>query len=316
MARVYVTRELPGGALDRLSDAHEVEVWPGREPPPRERLAGMLADTDGVLSMLTDRLDRELLECAPSLRAVANYAVGTDNVDLGAATELGIPVGNTPDVLTASTADLAVALMLTVMRRLPEGEANVRGGEWSTWEPGALLGRDLHRSTVLVVGGGRIGTAVADRVRGFGAEVLISGSGDALEPLLAQADVVTLHCPLTDGTRGLICEAALRAMGPKAYLVNTARGPVVDTNALDRALREGWIAGAALDVTDPEPLPASHPLLGAPNLVVVPHIASATHETRGAMADIAVDNLLAALAGERMPHCANPEVYGAEQAGA
>jgi lactate dehydrogenase-like 2-hydroxyacid dehydrogenase len=260
--------------------------------------------------MLTDRVDRDVLAAAPRLRALANYAVGTDNIDLAAATERGIPVGNTPDVLTGSTADLAVALMLGVMRRLPEADRVVRDGEWRTWEPAALLGHDLHRSTVLVVGNGRIGSAVARRVEGFGAEVTTAGRDAELEPLLGRADVVTLHTPLTDRTRGLIGEDALRAMKPTAVLVNTARGPVVDTPALERALREGWIAGAALDVTDPEPLPADHPLLGAPNLLVVPHIASATHHTRGAMADMAVDNLLRALEGERMPWCANPEVYG------
>ncbi len=314
MARVHVSHELPGDALERLGARHEVEVWPGDEPPSPEQIARSLADVEGALTMLTDVLDRRVLDAAPRLRAVANYAVGTDNVDLAAATERGIPVGNTPDVLTGSTADLAVALMLAAMRRLGEGEAMVRGGRWRTWEATALLGRDLHRSTVLVVGAGRIGSAVAERVRGFGATVLTAGRDDELEPLLARADVVTIHAPLTDGTRGLIGAAELRALGPEGYLVNTARGPVVDSDALDRALREGWIAGAALDVTDPEPLPPGHPLMGAPNLVVVPHVGSATHATRGAMADMAVDNLLAALDGERMPHCANPEVYESGQA--
>jgi glyoxylate reductase len=309
MARVFVTREVPGTALDRLREEHEVDLWPGADPPPREDLEAGIAGAEGALTMLTEPVDRALLESAPELKGIANYAVGTDNVDLEAATALGVPVGHTPDVLTDSTADLAVALMLAAMRRLAEAEAKVRSGGWRTWEPAGLLGRDLHRSTVLVVGAGRIGGAVARRVEGFGARVLTAGHDDDLEPLLAEADVVTLHCPLTPQTRGLIGEQALRAMGPGSVLVNTARGPVVDTAALQRALAEGWIAAAALDVTDPEPLPADHPLLGAPNLLVVPHIGSATHYTRGAMADMAVDNLLAALAGEHMPHCANPEVY-------
>ena len=215
-------------------------------------------------------------------------------------------MGHTPDVLTGATADMTLALMLAAMRRLPEAEAQVREGRWTSWAPDGLLGRDLGRSTVLIVGRGRIGQAVAERVRGFGAEVITAGRGDELEPLLEEADVVTLHCPLTEDTRGLIGEAELRAMGPEAYLVNTARGPVVDTGALVRALSEGWIAGAGLDVTDPEPLPGDHPLLEAPNLAIAPHLGSATHYTRAAMADLAVDNLLAALDGQPMPHTREP----------
>lgn len=309
MARCFVTRELPGAALDRLAAEHEVERWPDRLPPPRGDLLAGAARAEGLLTLLTDTVDGALLAACPDLRAISNYAVGVDNVDVGAATARAIPVGNTPGVLTESTADLTLALILALMRRLAEGEEAVRGGEWLTWEPSFLLGRDLHRSTVGIVGPGRIGAAVARRVEGFGARVITAGRGDPLEPLLADSDVVTLHCPLTEETRGLIGEPELRAMGSSAYLVNTARGPIADPAALERALREGWIAGAALDVTDPEPLPADHPLLGAPNLLVVPHVASATHATREAMADIAVDNLLAALRGERMPHCVNPEVY-------
>ena len=309
MARCFVTRELPGSALERLRAEHEVEVWSQRLPPSQDELRAGVAQAQGLLCMLTDPVDAELIAACPELGAVANYAVGTDNVDLDAATERGIAVGNTPDVLTETTADLALGLMLAVMRRLREAEGEVRAGQWLTWEPARLLGRDLHDSTVLVVGAGRIGLAVARRVEGFGARVLFAGRGDSLEPLLARADVVTLHTPLSDSTRGLMGAAQLRAMKPTAYLVNTARGPVVDTGALRDALRDGVIAGAALDVTDPEPLPPGHPLLDAPNLLVVPHIASATHATREAMAEMAVDNLLAALSGERMPHCANPEVY-------
>ncbi|NLT06299.1 MAG: D-glycerate dehydrogenase [Solirubrobacterales bacterium] len=308
MARCFVTRSLPGTAVDRLAAEHEVEVWPDRLPPSpdalRERLAG---GVEGLLCMLTDPVGADLIAAAPDLRAVSTYAVGTDNIDLAAAAERGIPVGHTPDVLTETSADLALALMLAVMRRIPAGDAEVRAGEWLTWEPARLLGHDLHRATVGIVGLGRIGQAVKRRVEGFGARVVHSGRTDGMpvEQLLEEADVVTLHCPLTDATRGLIDEAALRRMGPDAYLVNTARGPVVDTDALRRALEEGWIAGAALDVTDPEPLPADHPLLSAPNLVVAPHLGSASHETRAEMADIAVDNLLAGLAGTPLPHRAN-----------
>ena len=306
MSRCFVTRELPGGALDRLRAEHEVEVWADRMPPPRERLIQGARSAHGLLSMLTDPVDADLIAACPDLRAISNYAVGVDNVDVPAATERGIPVGNTPGVLTEATADLALALMLASLRRLPEGEASVRAGEWLTWEPAFLLGRDLHGATVLLIGGGRIGQAVARRVDGFGARVVVAGRGDPLAALLPAADVVSLHCPLTEETRGLIGVAELEAMKPTAVLVNTARGPIVDTAALERALRAGEIAGAALDVTDPEPLPAGHPLLDAPGVLVVPHVGSATHATREAMADLAVDNLLAALRGEPMPHCVNP----------
>jgi lactate dehydrogenase-like 2-hydroxyacid dehydrogenase len=268
-----------------------------------------VAEAEGLLSLLTDTVDAELIAAAPRLRAISNYAVGTDNVDLDAATARGIQVGNTPDVLTDSTADLAVALMLAIARRLPEGERAVREGEWTTWSPDWMLGRDLHGATVGIVGGGRIGSAVARRLEGFGCRTLISGRAGpvALEELLGESDFVSLHVPLTQETRGLIGEPELTRMKPSAYLVNTARGPIVDQAALAKALGEGWIAGAALDVTDPEPLPPDDPLLAAPNLLVIPHLGSATHRTREAMADLAVDNLLAGLAGEPMPHCVNAD---------
>jgi glyoxylate reductase len=307
MARVFVTRRRPGTALERLGAEHEVEVWPERTPPGREELLARIEELEGLLSLLTDPVDAELIAAAPVLRAISNYAVGTDNVDLEAASAHGIPVGNTPDVLTESTADLAVALMLGASRRLVEGDAYVRRGEWRTWEPELLLGHDLHGSTVGIVGLGRIGRAVHRRLGGFGCELLFTdeSGGVTLEELLERSDFVTIHCPLTPDTRGLIGEEALGRMKETAYLVNAARGPIVDTDALARALKAGEIAGAALDVTDPEPLPGDHPLLDAPGLVVLPHIASATHATRERMADMAVDNLLAGLAGERMPHQAN-----------
>jgi glyoxylate reductase len=310
-ARVFVTRQLPGTALERLEAEHEVEVWPERAPPPRAELLARAPELDGLLSLLTDPVDAELIGAAPRLRAISNYAVGVDNVDLEAAAARGIPVGNTPDVLTESTADLALALMLGIARRLAEGEAFVKAGAWVTWEPGLMLGRDLHGATVGIVGHGRIGQAVGRRVEGFGCTVLANTRGDGipLPELLERSDFVTLHCPLTPQTRGLIDAEALGRMKPTAYLVNTSRGPVVDTGALAGALHAGELAGAALDVTDPEPLPVDHPLLEAPNLLVVPHIASATHATRGRMADIAVDNLLAGLAGAPMPFSVNPEVW-------
>jgi glyoxylate reductase len=311
MGRVFVTRSLPGGALERLSAAHETEIWPERQPPSWDELREHAAAAEGLLSMLTDPVDAALIEACPELRAISNYAVGVDNVDLDVATARSIPVGNTPGVLTDSTADLALALMLGSSRRLVEGDAFVRAGNWVTWEPELLLGHDLHAATVGIVGFGRIGQAVARRVEGFGCEVLHTSrhGGVELGELLERSDFVTLHCPLTPETRGLIGTEALRRMKPTAYVVNTARGPIVDSDALRSALLDGEIAGAALDVTDPEPLPSDHPLLSAPNLVVIPHLGSATHATRERMADMAVDNLLAGLAGERMPNCANPQVY-------
>jgi glyoxylate reductase len=303
---VFVTRELPGDAVDRLAGTHDVTVWPGDDPPPYDKLVEGAKDADALLCLLTDQVDDELMATAANLKAIANYAVGTDNIDLEAATKRKIPVGNTPDVLTETTADLAFALMLAAARRIREADAYVRAGEWGDWRPDLLLGHDLHESTLGIVGFGRIGKAVARRAEGFEMTVIHEPLGEVLE----KSDFVSLHAPLTPQTRGMIGTAELARMKPTAVLVNTARGPLVDTDALTNALNEGQIAGAALDVTDPEPLPSDHPLLSAPNLTVAPHIGSATHRTREAMADMAVDNLIAALDGERMPHCANPQVYG------
>jgi glyoxylate reductase len=304
VAHCFVTRALPGPALDRLAAAHEVDVWPERMPPEYDELRRRTAEADGLLSMLTDRVDAELIDGSPRLKAIANYAVGYDNVDVEAAASRGIPVGNTPDVLTDATADLAFALLLAAARKLPQAATSIRSGEWVTWEPAAYLGYDVHGATLGIVGGGRIGAAVARRASGFEMEVLVHSrsSGISLNDLLERSDFVSLHCPLTPETRHLIDPAALAAMKPTAILVNTARGPIVDQAALATALQEGTIAGAALDVTDPEPLPADDPLLSAPNLLVVPHVGSATHSARGKMADLAVDNLLAALDGRPMPH--------------
>ena len=301
MARCFVTRRLPGSALERLAAEHEMDVWSERLPPPPAELRARTAPADGLLSLLTDPVDADVIASAPRLRVISNYAVGVDNVDLAAARERGIRVGNTPDVLTDATADLAFALLLAVARRLPDGANAVRAGEWLTWEPDWLLGHDVHRATLGIVGMGRIGRAVARRAEGFEMEVL-SAHTLPLHELLARSDFVSLHVPLTPQTRHLIDADALRRMKPTAYLVNTARGGIVDQDALARALHEGWIAGAALDVTDPEPVPADHPLLEAPNLIVLPHLGSATHATRERMADLAVDNLLAGLAGEPLPH--------------
>ena len=303
MARVFVTRRLPGTALTRLAAEHEVDVWPERMPPPQDVLRQRAARVDGLLALLTDRVDAALIESCPDLRVISNYAVGSDNVDLEAAAARGIPVGITPDVLTEATADLAFAGLLAAARRLPEALAAVREGRWQTWEPDWLLGHDVHGATLGIVGYGRIGQAVARRAEGFSMRILATPRVP-LDELLAQSDAVTLHVPLTSETRHLIDADALARMKPTAILVNTARGGVVDQQALARALHRGEIAGAALDVTDPEPLPADHPLLEAPNLLVLPHIGSATHTARERMADLAVDNLLAGLAGKPLPHAA------------
>jgi glyoxylate reductase len=303
MARVFVTRRLPGPALKRLAAEHEVDVWPERMPPPPDVLRERAAGVDGLLALLTDRIDADLIEACPNLRVISNYAVGSDNVDLDAAAARGIPVGITPDVLTEATADLAFAGLLAAARRLPEALAAVRDGRWQTWEPDWLLGYDVHGATLGIVGYGRIGQAVARRAEGFSMRILATPRVP-LDELLAQSDAVTLHVPLTSATRHLIDANALARMKPTAILVNTARGGVVDQQALARALHRGEIAGAALDVTDPEPLPPDHPLLDAPNLLVLPHIGSATHSARERMADVAVANLLAGLAGTPLPHAA------------
>jgi len=304
MARVFVTRELPFPALERLTAEHEVDTWPGGLAPPPEDLRARTSEADGLLAMVADRIDEALLDAAPNLRAIANFAVGTDNIDLDAAAARGIPVGNTPDVLTDATADLAFALILALARGIVSGAATVRAGEWLTWDPAGDLGTDLAGATLGIVGRGRIGDAVARRAAGFGMEVVHSSrsSGLPLSELLERADIVSLHTPLTPDTQHLLDAGALARMKPTALLVNTARGGIVDQDALREALIEGRIGGAALDVTDPEPLPGDHPLLDAPNLLVVPHLGSATRRTRARMAEMAVENLLAALDGRPMPH--------------
>jgi glyoxylate reductase len=303
MPHVFVTRAVTGDALARLTAAgHEVEVWPGNLPPHPTELREHAAHADALLTMLTERVDRPLLEAARNLKAIANYAVGSDNIDLTATAERSIAVGVTPDVLTDATADLAFALLLAAARRLPEAEAAVRDGRWRTWEATGWLGADVHGATLAIVGPGRIGEAVARRGRGFDMDIINVGRHDDLHPALRQADFISLHVPLTPQTHHLIDARALDAMRPTAILVNTGRGGLVDQAALKDALEQGTIAAAALDVTDPEPLPADDPLLTAPNLLVVPHIGSATHTARSRMTAMAVDNLLAALDGRPMPH--------------
>jgi glyoxylate reductase len=302
MARCFVTRPLPGDALQRLAAAHDVVLHPSDTPATREQLLAGVVAAEGLLCTLSDPIDVALLDAAPRLRVVSNYAVGTDNIDLAATSERGIPVGHTPGVLTEATADLAFALILAAARRIPESACDVRAGRWGTWSPTGWLGVDVYGQTLAIVGAGRIGDAVARRAAGFAMRVLRVGRNDDLHASLAQADVVSLHVPLTPGTRHLIDAPALAAMKRTAILVNTSRGDVVDQVALREALIEGRLGAAALDVTTPEPLPPDDPLLQAPNLIVVPHIGSATRATRVRMADLAVDNLLAGLAGRPLPH--------------
>jgi glyoxylate reductase len=309
MARVFVTRRLPGSALDRLAAAHDVEVWPDRAPPDYETLKSKTARAQGLLSLLTDRIDAELIDASPDLKAISNYAVGFDNIDLDVATRRGIPIGHTPDVLTDATADMAFALLLAAARRITDAAAAVGQGDWITWEAARYMGRQVHGQTLGIIGLGRIGRAVAKRAGGFEMEVVHTGGtregAVALEDLLERSDFVSLHCPLTPETHHLIDAAALTRMKPTAILINTARGPIVDQVALKQALEANEIAGAALDVTEAEPLRPDDPLLSAPNLIVTPHIGSATQAARERMADLAVDNLLAALADQPMPHQAN-----------
>lgn len=323
---VAVTRGLPGGALERLRREAGVRLWEGVGAPPLEALHSLTRGADGLLCMLTDRIDSELLAACPRLRALSSCSVGVDHVDLAAATARGLPVGHTPGVLTETTADLAFALLLALARRVPEAERWLRAGSWTPerrWEPDLLLGRDVHGATLGVVGLGAIGQALARRARGFGMRVLgwsrrpkpeaaeLGVETVGLERLLAESDFVSLHVALAPETRHLLDAAALAQMKPGAFLVNTARGEVVDEEALAEALAAGRLGGAALDVFEQEPLATDSPLLGLEGLVLTPHIGSASVATRRRMAELSVENLLAGLAGRRMPHCANPEVYAA-----
>jgi glyoxylate reductase len=314
--RVFVARRIPEEGLAAIAAACDDDVWQDPLPPPRDELLRRVEGCDGILTLLTDRVDDELLDAAgPTLRVVSNYAVGYDNIDVAACARRGIAVGNTPGVLTETTADLAWALLMAAARRVAEGDRYVRAGEWRTWGPLLLLGPDVHGATIGIVGFGRIGQAVARRAQGFGMRILyhdvkpvadeVSGPLGAafvtLEQLLAESDFVSLHVNLTEETRHLINAITLAAMKPTAVLVNTSRGPVIDQLALADALRAGTIWAAALDVTDPEPIPMDDPLVGLDNCLIVPHIASASRATRGKMAAMAAANLLAGVRGEPLP---------------
>ena len=319
---VVVTRRPPGAAEVMLAEVAEVWTWPEDRAVPRGELLARAGEADGLYCMLTDRIDAELLDAAPRLAAVSQMAVGVDNIDLSACTARGIPVGHTPDVLTETTADAAFGLLIAAARRFREGLEEVVEGRWGEWNPMYMVGSDLHGSVLGVVGLGRIGRAVARRASGFGMRVLytkrrrdpaaeqeLGVEYRPFEALLAESDHVVVLTSLHAGTHRLIDRTALAAMKPSATLVNASRGPVVDTDALAEALAGGVIAAAGLDVTDPEPLPADHPLASLPNCFIVPHLGSATVRTRVEMAERAAVNLAAAMKGEQMPHCINPEVY-------
>ncbi|MGB9867654.1 MAG: 2-hydroxyacid dehydrogenase [Bacillota bacterium] len=321
LKKVYVTRVIPEEGLKLLRDYAEVRVWEGELPPPREVLLSEIADVDGVVSLLTDKFDEEAFSRAPKLKVVSNYAVGYDNIDIAAATRRGIMVTNTPGVLTETTADLAFALMLAAARRIVEAADYVKAGKWKTWGPTLLLGQDIHGAVLGLVGMGRIGQAVATRAKGFEMQVLyydLVRNPEAernlgvryveFEELLREADFVSIHVPLTERTRKMFDSRAFSLMKPNAVLVNTARGPIIDEQALYEALINRKLWAAALDVTDPEPPMPNNPLLTLPNVVVVPHIGSASLRTRAKMATMAAKNLIDALEGRVPENLVNPEV--------
>ncbi len=320
---VLMTHPLPQDWIASLQGRVRLLVGPAEPAGFAPQLLAQLQEAEGIISMLTDKVDEALLVRAPLLRVVSNYAVGYDNIDVPACTRRKIPVGNTPNALTDATADLAMALLLACARGLPRAADDARSGLWRTWSPTGWLGADLRGAVLGIVGMGKIGRAVSERAKGFGLDIvyfkpkrepamesLLGVRYMQLDNLLSESDFVSLHCPLIPQTRGLINEAALRRMKRTAMLFNTARGPIVVTDALVRALREGWIAGAGLDVVDPEPLPMGHPLYDLQNCLVIPHIGSATHGTRRRMAEMACENLLAGLEGRPLANCVNREVYG------
>jgi glyoxylate reductase len=323
--RVFISRQISDAALERIVQQADADVWPDDMPPPRDELLRRVTGVDGFLSMVSDRVDDELLERAgPQLNVVSNYGVGVDHIDVAACTRHGVAVGNTPGVLTETVADFAFALLLAAARRITEGHTFVREDRWKAWSPGLLNGPDVHHATLGIVGFGRIGREVAKRGHGFDMQILyyarqpasaedearLGARHASLDELLAQSDFVSLHVPLSPATHHLMNRETLGKMQTSAILVNTSRGPVVDSDALYAALKAGIIAGAALDVTEPEPMAGDHQLVSLPNCLVVPHIASASFATRAKMAAIAADNLLAGLAHTPLAACVNPEVYG------
>lgn len=320
--KVFVSRIIPDEGLDIIRDECEMDLWQGELPPPHDVLLAHLKEKDGLVSLLTDKIDSALMDANPGLKVVSNMAVGFDNIDINAATERGIPIGNTPGVLTHTTADFAFALLMAAARRIVEGADYARSGKWKTWGPKLLMGQDVHGATIGIVGFGRIGQGMAKRASGFDMHVLyydvyrredleksMGVTYADVDTLLAQSDFITIHTDLNEQTRHMFNAASFAKMKQNAILINTARGPIVDPDALYHALRQGRIRAAALDVTDPEPIPADSPLLSMPNCLIVPHIASASVTTRGKMAEMAARNLLAGLSGARLPTCVNPQVY-------
>jgi len=320
--KVFITRALPEAGLQRIREVCDVEIWVDPLPPPAAVLRQRIASCEGLVSLLTDRIDADLLDAAPRLKVISNFAVGFNNIDVPAATARGIAVGNTPGVLTDATADMAFCLLIAAARLVVRGHLDTLAGTWTTWEPLGHLGQDLVGRTVGIVGMGRIGHAMARRCqRGWDMRVLycdlhaseqaekdLSARKVDLDTLLRESDFISLHTDLNDKTRRMIGAAQFKLMKRSAVLINTARGPLVDQAALCEAVASGTIFAAGLDVTDPEPPLADDPLLRLPNVVIAPHIASATVGTRNAMADICASNLLAGLRGEQLPAWVNPEV--------
>lgn len=318
--KVFVTRVIPDKGLDMIRDFCDVNLWQEELPPSREELLKRVQGVDGILSLLTDKIDGEVMDTAGKLlKVISNFAVGFDNIDIQAATDRKIPVGNTPDVLTDATADFAFALMMAAGRRLIEADQYVRDGKWKTWGPMLLLGTEMKGATLGLVGFGRIGKAMARRALGFDMRVIYFDPADKstefnatsvdLETLLEESDFISLHTPLTPATHHLINAEALSKMKSNAVLINTSRGPVVDLDALYEALKDHRIFAAGLDVTEPEPLPMNSPMLTLDNLVIAPHIASASKVTRDKMSWMAAQNLIAGLKAERLSNCVNPQVY-------
>ncbi|HNS62807.1 MAG TPA: D-glycerate dehydrogenase [Anaerolineaceae bacterium] len=320
---VFVTRQIDPVALDKLAKIANVEVWNSDSPPPREILMEKLRTVNGIITLLTDSIDEEIISSAShDLRVISQMAVGYDNINIQMATRRKIPVGNTPGVLTETTADFTWALLMAIARRVPEGDREVHQGIWRPWGPNVLTGQDVFGSSLGIVGFGRIGQAVARRAIGFQMKVRyfdvqrypeleteLNVQYASLSTLLSQSDFVTLHINLNPSSHHLIGREELGIMKPTAYLINTARGGIVDSEALYDALKFRQIAGAAIDVFETEPIPAHHPILELDNLIITPHIASASKQTRARMAMIAVNNVIAGINGEHLPHCVNPEVY-------
>lgn len=320
--KVFITRRLPT-QLEQLQKVASIEVWTERQPPPYDVLLEKVKAIDGLLCLLTDRIDHQLLEAATSLKVISQMAVGYDNIDIPMATAQQIPVGHTPGVLTDATADFAWALLMAAARRVVEADRFTRAGEWRTWEPDLLLGPNITGATLGIVGFGRIGQAVARRAKGFEMRILYTSRHRcepeleqslgvefvAFDRLLGESDFVTIHTPLSEDTYHLFSDREFERMKPSSILINTARGAVVDPDGLYQALSSGQIAGAALDVTEPEPIPMDSPLLTLDNVIIAPHLGSASCQTREKMANMAIENLMAGLRGDRLPYCVNPEVY-------